>query len=67
MTEICPVRCGIEGGVEPMASFYEIGLMGAAGADGFVIVPEPSEGYPPGTSVNVYLYDDRCAIAGVLR
>jgi molybdopterin biosynthesis enzyme len=43
----------------PIASFAEIGLMAAVGADGFVVVPETSEGYPPGTSVNVYLYDDR--------
>ena len=33
--------------------------MAAASADGFVIVPETSEGYPPGALVDVYLYDDR--------
>jgi molybdopterin molybdotransferase len=59
MTEICPVRRGLDGGIVPIASFAEIGLMAAVGADGFVVVPETSEGYPPGTSVNVYLYDDR--------
>ena len=26
-------------------------------ADGFVIIPEDSEGYPPGSDVEVYLYD----------
>jgi molybdopterin biosynthesis enzyme len=26
-------------------------------ADGFVIVPSDSEGYPPGAIVEVYLYD----------
>ena len=59
MTEICPVRCRLAGSAEPIASFAEIGLMAAVNADGFVIVPETSEGYPSGASVNVYLYDDR--------
>jgi molybdopterin molybdotransferase len=59
VTEICPVRCRLEGRAEPIASFAEIGLMAAVNADGFVIVPETSEGYPAGTSVNVHLYDDR--------
>ena len=59
MTEIVPVRYQGENSVEPIASFSEIGLMAAASADGFVIVPETSEGYPPGASVTVYLYDDR--------
>jgi molybdopterin molybdotransferase len=59
MTEICPVRCRFEGSAEPIAPFAEIGLMAAVDADGFVIVPETSEGYPPGASVNIYLYDDR--------
>jgi molybdopterin molybdotransferase len=55
MTEIVPVSCRVGGSIEPVS---EIGLMAAASADGFVIVPETSEGYPPGSSVNVYLYDD---------
>jgi len=59
MTEIVPVRYQGENLVEPIASFSEIGLMAAARADGFVIVPETSEGYPPGAPVEVYLYDDR--------
>ena len=58
MTEICPVRRRPDGGVEPIASFAEIGLMAAARADGFVIVPEASEGYAPGTSVTAYLYGE---------
>ena len=33
--------------------------MAAVDADGFVIVPETSEGYPPGAAVKVYLYEDR--------
>ena len=56
MTEICPVRCGAGDTVEPVPSFAEIGLMAAVGADGFVIVPEGSEGYPQGGRVTVYLY-----------
>jgi hypothetical protein len=28
-------------------------------ADGFVLVPEASEGFPPGTRVRVYLYGDQ--------
>jgi molybdopterin molybdotransferase len=28
-------------------------------ADGFVLVPEASEGFPPGARARVYLYDDR--------
>jgi molybdopterin molybdotransferase len=59
MTEICPVRCPFEGSAEPIASFAELGLMAAVNADGFVVVPETSEGYPPGASVSVYLYADR--------
>ena len=59
MTEIVPVSRRAGGSIEPVAPFSEIGLMAAASADGFVIVPETSEGYPPGASVNVYLYGDR--------
>ena len=55
-TEICPVRLSPAGEVEPIAPFAEIGLMAAAGADGFVMVPAASEGYPPGASVTAYFY-----------
>jgi molybdopterin molybdotransferase len=57
MTEICPVRCGLGDTVEPVPSFAETGLMAAVGADGFVIVPEGSEGHPQGARVTVYLYE----------
>jgi molybdopterin molybdotransferase len=57
MTEICPVRFGAGDTVEPLPSFAEIGLMAAVGADGFVIVPEGSEGHPQGARVTVYLYE----------
>ena len=59
MTEIVPVRCRPGDSIEAIASFSEIGLMAAVSGDGFVIVPETSEGYPPGASVDVYLYGDR--------
>jgi molybdopterin molybdotransferase len=60
MTEIWPVRYGgAVDTVEPMPSFAEIGLMAAAGGDGFIIIPEPSEGYPQGAVVTVYPYEGR--------
>ena len=58
MTEICPVRCGSGDTVEPLPSFSETGLMAAVSADGFVIVPQGSEGYPQGARVIVYLYEE---------
>ena len=58
MTEICPVRCGTGDTIEPLPSFAETGLMAAVGADGFVIVPQGSEGYPQGARLTVYLYDE---------
>jgi molybdopterin molybdotransferase len=58
MTEVCPVRRVDEDTIEPMASFGEAGLGAATQADGFVILPEGSEGYVQGASVLVYLYDE---------
>jgi molybdopterin molybdotransferase len=58
VTEICPVRCSAGDIVEPLPSFTETGLMAAVDADGFVIVPEGSEGYPQGARVIVHLYED---------
>jgi molybdopterin molybdotransferase len=63
MAEICAVRRGPGDTVEPMPSFAEIGLMAAVGADGFVLVPEGSEGYSQGARVTVYLYQDAEATA----
>jgi molybdopterin molybdotransferase len=60
VTEICPVRCVAPDIAEPLPSFGEIGLMAAVAADGFVIVPEGSEGYPQGAPVTVYLYEGSC-------
>lgn len=55
-TEICPVRRLAGGRVEPVTSFAEAGLFAAAKADGFVIVPEGSEGFAQGATVEVYLH-----------
>jgi molybdopterin molybdotransferase len=55
VTEICPVRCRDNRSVEPIASFAEAGLMSASRADGFVIIPDGSEGFPEGAAVTVYL------------
>jgi molybdopterin molybdotransferase len=60
MTEIWPVRFGSAvDTVEPMPPFAEIGLMAAVGGDGFVIIPEASEGCPQGAAVTMYLYEGR--------
>jgi len=58
MTEVCPVRRMDEHTIEPLASFAEAGLGAAIEADGFVILPEGSEGYAQGALVLVYLYDE---------
>jgi molybdopterin molybdotransferase len=60
MTEIRPIRCFAPDMGEPLPSFGETGLMSAVAADGFVIIPEASEGHPQGASVTVYLYERGC-------
>ena len=42
---------------EPLAIAGASVLTSTTRADGFVLVPPDSEGYPPGTEVDVYLYD----------
>ncbi len=59
VTEVVPVRCASEAELEPMPSFAAAGLGAVTAADGFVVVPEGSEGYQRGAMVTVYLYDDR--------
>ena len=56
MAEICPVRVGLDDAVVPLPSFEEVGLKAAVNGDGFLIVPQSSEGYPQGARVTVYLY-----------
>jgi molybdopterin molybdotransferase len=43
--------------IEPLAISGASILSSTTRADGFVIVPADSEGYPPGAAVNVFLYD----------
>jgi molybdopterin molybdotransferase len=57
-TEICPMRRLDHDRAEPIVSYMEGGLGTVARADGFVIVPEGSEGYPAGAIVRVHLYED---------
>jgi molybdopterin molybdotransferase len=46
------------GRAEPLAVAGSSILTSTTRAAGFVLVPPDSEGYPPGTEVEVYLYDD---------
>jgi molybdopterin molybdotransferase len=59
MTEVVPVRQVNGDGAEPLPSFAAAGLRAVTEADGFVMVPEGSEGYQRGTTVTVYLYDEQ--------
>jgi molybdopterin molybdotransferase len=47
----------VEGQVEPLAIGGASVLSSTTRADGFVILPEDSEGYPPGAEVEVFLYE----------
>jgi molybdopterin molybdotransferase len=49
LTELVPVRLS-NGAAEPIASGY-VPLSALAQADGFILVPPDSEGYPPGSEV----------------
>jgi molybdopterin molybdotransferase len=55
VTEIFPVSRIDDGRVEPVTTVARDSLMALAEADGFVIVPESSEGFPTGAAVTVYL------------
>jgi molybdopterin molybdotransferase len=54
--DYCRVRLR-NGEVEPLALSGASILSSTTRADGFVIVPAESEGYPPGAQITVYLYD----------
>ena len=54
--DYCRVRQTAEG-IEPLALSGASVLSSTTRSDGFVIVPEMSEGYGPGTPVTVYWYD----------
>jgi molybdopterin molybdotransferase len=49
--------CVTAEGVEPLAISGASVLSSTTRADGFVLVPEDSEGYPAGETVDVFLYD----------
>jgi molybdopterin biosynthesis enzyme len=51
LAEVIPVRVS-NGGVEPIASGY-VPLSALTQADGWILIPADSEGYPPGTEVVV--------------
>jgi molybdopterin biosynthesis enzyme len=51
MTEVVPMRCR-DGTAEPLASGY-LPAQALAQADGWVLVPAGSEGYPAGAEVMV--------------
>jgi molybdopterin molybdotransferase len=55
--DYCRVCIGEEG-IEPLAISGASILSSTTKADGFVIVPEEYEGYPPGSIVTIYHYDD---------
>jgi molybdopterin molybdotransferase len=47
----------VEGRVEPLAVGGASQLSSTTRADGFVVIPQDSEGYPPGSEIEVHLYD----------
>ena len=55
--DYCRVRQTPEG-IEPLALSGASVLSSTTRADGFVVVPEMSEGFGPGTNVTVHWYDD---------
>lgn len=56
VTEICGVRRVDDRSVEPVASFAEAGIGALTRADGFVVLPEGSEGGAEGSRVTVYFF-----------
>jgi len=55
-TDYCRVLIN-DAGLEPLALSGASILSSTTRADGFVIVPSESEGFPPGAEVEVFLYD----------
>jgi molybdopterin molybdotransferase len=56
LVEPVPVAAVGEDRVEPVGSFLEGGLAAGAGSDGFVLVPEESEGLPQAAEVTVHWF-----------
>ena len=61
VVELCRVRMihtnDAQGKLEPIGPAESGGLVSAARADGFVLVPAPLEGFAPGSRVDVFLFD----------
>jgi molybdopterin molybdotransferase len=55
-TDYARVRL-VDDGVEPLAISGASVLSSTSRADGFAVIPEPSEGYPAGAEIEVFLYD----------
>jgi molybdopterin molybdotransferase len=64
-TELCPVRLKGEEAI-PLGSVSGGDFASIARADGFVLIPETMEGYPPGTPITVYHYDGFNEAGGLL-
>ncbi|WP_211098390.1 molybdopterin molybdotransferase MoeA [Skermanella stibiiresistens] len=56
-SDFCRVRLREDGRVEPIGSGGLASLSSLTRADGFVLVPADSEGYPAGVPVTVHLFD----------
>ena len=54
-TEVRPVRFLSQNSVEPVISFAEAGLGATLRADGFVVVPDNSEGFSEGAALTVHV------------
>jgi molybdopterin molybdotransferase len=55
--ELCQIRLVSDKAI-PLGAAESGGLVFAARADGFVMIPAPLEGYPPGATVSIYMYDE---------
>src|SRR5690606_35124685 len=53
--DYCRVRL-TPNGADPVATGGNTRLSALAAADGFLLVPEDSEGYPAGAEITLYLY-----------
>jgi molybdopterin molybdotransferase len=57
VTEFCSIRRREDGSAEPLSGFARSDPRLVTEADGFVMVPEGSEGMPAGSTVQVHLFD----------
>jgi molybdopterin molybdotransferase len=57
ITEFCTIRCSADGVAEPLSGYARANPRWITEADGFVVIPEGSEGMSTGSAVQVYLFD----------